>query len=137
MSKIWFPKGADAYDITREEYFSTVWAIRNYDNLQEEARDLLEQSPVNDGQPRGSQKSDPTAQAAERRERVTRQIKHIEDALRIVPAEYRAVLIENVARQVPLYKAAPKAYIADTTLQYWRVRFICEVAMNRRNEGRS
>ncbi len=134
MSKIWFPKGARDYDITREQYFSAVWFIRDYDNMLEEAQDLLDQSPVQDGQPKGNTTSDPTAAAAERRENITRRIKCIEDALKVVPEEFRAILIENVAHQVPLYKCAPEAYLSDSGLQHWRVRFICEVALNR--EGR-
>lgn len=138
LSRIWYPKGAEEMNITREQYFSTIWFIRDYENMKAEAEDLLDQSPVNDGQPRGSGTSDPTAQAAERRERVLRSIKCIEDAFAIVPEEYRAVLYENIVHQRPLYQVAPKAYIADTTLQYWRVVFVAEVARNReRNEWRS
>lgn len=134
MSRIWYPKGAEEMNITREQYFATIWFIRDLPNMKREARDLLDQSPINDGQPRGSQTSDPTAAAAERRESVLRNIKCIEDAFNVVPEEYRGVLYENVVKQRPLYKVAPKAHIADTTLQYWRVVFIVEVAHNRERD---
>lgn len=134
--RIWYPKGAEEMNITREQYFSTIWFIRDLPNMKREARDLLDQSPINDGQPRGSQTSDPTAAAAERRENVLRNIKCIEDAFQVVPEEYRGVLYENVVKQRPLYQVAPKAHIADTTLQYWRVVFIVEVANNRERNRR-
>ena len=138
MGDIWYPTRAEESGVTREQYFSAIWFIRDYDNMVREAQDLLDQSPIHDGQPRGTHTSDPTAEAAERRERVLRDIKCIEDAFAVVPEEYRGVLYENIVHQRPLYQVAPKAYIADTTLQYWRVVFVAEVARNReRNEWRS
>lgn len=149
MSRIWYPKNAEDMNITREAYFSTIWFIRDYDNMKEEAEDLLDQSPSNDGQPRGNDTSDPTAQAAERRERVLRDIKCIEDAFKTVPEYFRKPLYENLVHQVPEYKLSinpndirkkhPEAInSAASAIQYWRVMFVCEVARNRaRMEWRS
>lgn len=138
MGKIWYPQDAQDYGLTREQYFATIWFIRDYDNMKEEAQNLLDQSPINDGQPKGNNTSDPTAAAAERRERVLRNIKCVDDALLTVPEEYRRAVFRNVAYQVPNYKLAPTALISDTALRYWRVKFIFEVARNReRAEWRS
>lgn len=128
MSKIYYPNGID---IPREIYISTIWFIRYYDQMREEAESLLTSSPVMDGQPRGTKTGDPVAAAAERRERVLRDIKTIEDALGTVPEEYRKAVLDNVARQVPMYKLSPKTYVSESGLQYWRVRFIANVAVNR------
>lgn len=149
MGRIWYPKAAEDVNISREHYFSTIWFIRDYDNMKREAEDLLDQSPVNDGQPRGSGTSDPTAAAAERRERVLRDIKCIEDAFAVVPEYFRRALYENLVHQVPEYKLSisktdirdkhkDAVNAAETTLQYWRVVFVVEVARNReRAEWRS
>lgn len=149
MAAIWYPTGAEDCGVTREQYFSAIWFIRDYDNMKREAQDLLDQSPMHDGQPRGTHTSDPTAAAAERRERVLRDIKCIEDAFAIVPDEFRKPLYENLVHRVPEYKLSlnpndirekhPDAiHNAETTIQYWRVRLVVAVIRNReRAEWRS
>lgn len=128
MSKIYYPR---SLDIPRELYFSTIWFIRGYDRMKEEAEELLIMPPRLDGMPKGNGKSDPTYAAAERRASVLKDIKAIEDALEEIPEEYRTAVFENVAHQVPEYKLALTYYSTDSTLQRWRVRFIIGVARNR------
>lgn len=128
MSKIYYPRGLD---IPRELYFSTIWFIRGYDRMKEEAEELLIMPLRLDGMPKGNGKSDPTYAAAERRASVLKDIKAIEDALEEIPEEYRTAVFENVAHQVPEYKLALTYYSTDSTLQRWRVRFIIGVARNR------
>ena len=70
------------------------------DRLKHEADEMIQQAPVMDGQPRGTKTSDPTAAAAIRRERITREIRIIEGALNDIEPEYREAIIENVCRGV-------------------------------------
>lgn len=149
LGDIWYPTRAEESGVTREQYFSAIWFIRDYDNMVREAQDLLDQSPIHDGQPRGTHTSDPTAEAAERRERVLRDIKCIEDAFDIVPDEFKKPLYENLVHRVPEYKLSlnpndirkkhPDAINnAETTIQYWRVKLVVAVIRNReRAEWRS
>lgn len=128
MTKIYYPRGLE---IPREIYYSTIWFIRGYDRMKEEAEELLTMPPRLDGMPKGNNKSDPTYAAAERRASVLKDIKAIEDALAEIPAAYREAVFENVAHQVPEYKLAISYYSTDSTLQRWRVRFVVGVARNR------
>lgn len=73
---------------------------KGYDRLKHEADEMIQQAPVMDGQPRGTKTSDPTAAAAIRRERITREIRIIEGALNDIEPEYREAIVENVCRGV-------------------------------------
>lgn len=73
---------------------------KGYDRLRREADEMIQQAPVMDGQPRGTKTSDPTAAAAIRRERITREIRIIEGALNDIEPEYREAIVENVCRGV-------------------------------------
>lgn len=75
---------------------------KGYDRLKKEADALIVQAPVMDGQPRSTKTGDPVAAAAIRRERITREISIIEGALLDIEPEYRAGIIENVCRGVPM-----------------------------------
>lgn len=76
---------------------------KSYDRLRREADEMIQQAPMMDGQPRGTKTSDPTAAAAIRRERITRELGIIEGALLDIEPEYRAGVVENVCRGVPMY----------------------------------
>lgn len=77
---------------------------KGYDRMRREADELIDQAPVMDGQPRGTKTGDPVAAAAIRRERITREIGIIEGALLDIEPEYRAGVLENVCRGVPMWK---------------------------------
>lgn len=77
---------------------------KGYDRLKKEADALIVQAPVMDGQPRSTKTGDPVAAAAIRRERITREISIIEGALLDIEPEYRAGIIENVCRGVPMWR---------------------------------
>ena len=79
-----------------------LYFAKAYDRLRREADALIEQAPVMDGQPRSTKTGDPVAAAAIRRERITREIRIIEGALLDIEPEYRAGIIENVCRGVPM-----------------------------------
>ena len=77
---------------------------KGYDRLRHEADEMIQQAPVMDGQPRGTKTGDPVAAAAIRRERITHEIGIIEGALLDIEPEYRAGIIENVCRGVPMWR---------------------------------
>ena len=77
---------------------------KSYDRLRHEADEMIAQAPMMDGQPRGTKTSDPTAAAAIRRERITHEIGIIEGALLDIEPEYRAGILDNVCRGVPMWR---------------------------------
>lgn len=77
---------------------------KSYDRLRREADEMIDQAPAMDGQPRGTKTGDPVAAAAIRRERITHEIGIIEGALLDIEPEYRAGIIENVCRGVPMWR---------------------------------
>lgn len=77
---------------------------KGYDRLRHEADEMIAQAPMMDGQPRGTKTSDPTAAAAIRRERITHEIGIIEGALLDIEPEYRAGILDNVCRGVPMWR---------------------------------
>ena len=81
-----------------------LYFAKGYDRMKREADELIDQAPVMDGQPRGTKTGDPVAVAAIRRERITREIGIIEGALLDIEPEYRAGVLENVCRGVPMWK---------------------------------
>lgn len=80
-----------------------LYFAKSYDRLRHEADEMIAQAPMMDGQPRGTKTSDPTAAAAIRRERITHEIGIIEGALLDIEPEYRAGILDNVCRGVPMY----------------------------------
>ena len=77
---------------------------KGYDRLKREADEMIQQAPVMDGQPRGTKTGDPVAAAAIRRERITHEIGIIEGALLDIEPEYRAGILDNVCRGVPMWR---------------------------------
>lgn len=74
-----------------------------YDRLVREADALVVQAPMQDGQPRGTKTGDPVAAAAIRRERIRHEISIIENALLDIEPEFRAGVLDNVCRGVPMH----------------------------------
>ena len=75
-----------------------------YDRLVREADSLVVQAPMQDGQPRGTKTGDPVAAAAIRRERIRHEISIIENALLDIEPEFRAGVLDNVCRGVPMHR---------------------------------
>ena len=111
----------------------TIQLIRNYDRFREQADDLLALGIgiKTDGQPRGTGKSDPTAQTASQREKVLEDLDAIETGLRSIPEEYRAVVWQWVKEGRPLYTIEGSAFASDRTWYEYKRRFITEVARRR------
>lgn len=80
-----------------------LYFVKGYDRMKREADELIAQAPVMDGQPRGTQTGDPVAAAAIRRERIRHELSIIEGALLEIEPEYRAGVLDNVARGRRMY----------------------------------
>lgn len=124
MSRDYQRKLNNKYQLPREVYHLTLWQIRDYDRMKDEAEAILTESlPPPDGQPKGTGTGDEVASKAARREEYIRKTRAVEEALEIVPEEYR----RGVWRNVTEWKAYPKD--ADrSTYGRWKSRFVYETA---------
>ena len=105
-------------------YMKTLYQIRDYHRLKEEAQAILEESPSPaDGQPRGSNIGDPVVSKASKREKYLRVIGIIENARDEIPIEYRHGVWASV-----MYREAFPVDAARTTYSRWKSRFIYRVA---------
>lgn len=124
MSRDYQRKLNNKYRLPREVYHLTLWQIRDYDRMKDEADAILEESPPPpDGQPKGQKQGDETASKAARREEYLRKTKAIEDALELVPPEYR----RGVWKSVVYYDPFP-IDAARSTYAMWKSRFVYECA---------
>lgn len=84
--------------ISKNRYIELLHFCRQYPEWKIEANSLLGLRAVNqDGQPRGTGKSDPVASAAERRESLTRKIDLVDEcAKKIKNGQWYAAIIQNV-----------------------------------------
>lgn len=116
------------YWLPRELYMMTLYLIRDYDRLRYEYEAQADRSPPpRDGQPRGTGTVDPTERAvlcmmSSRFDK----LRAIEQAMLILPDEYRQAVFENVCHREP-YPIQGASY---ATWRRWRQRYIYQVAKN-------
>jgi len=107
-------------------YRRVIALIRDYDRLKDEYHEVLHsggQRP--DGQPRGTQVSNPTERKAIRMALISSELKAVEQAIVVIPHEYRNGVQDNVTYQVRYPDDAdPRTY------RRWKQRFIYSVAAN-------
>lgn len=117
-------KRGNKYILPRDIYHQTLWMIRGYNRMVEEAKAILEESSNTlDGQPKSTKISDPVYMKALRREENMVKIKIIESELEKVPEEYRTGVWNNVQ----FGKGFPNN--ADrTTYSRHKSKFLYEVA---------
>lgn len=105
-------------------YMQTVYQIRDYHRLKEEADAILNESPPPpDGQPHGSSKKGEVERKAMRREKILQTVRVIDDAKEQIPEEYRKGVWENV-----MYRAAFPDDAHRNTYGLHKSRFIYTVA---------
>ena len=127
MSKDYVPKYLEMRtDLAR----LTIRFIRSYDQFKEAADDLLALGVgiQENGQPRGQDHGDPTAQTAIQRERLLAEIRAIDKGIESVPEEYRQVVWEWVKEGKPLYTIDGSLYASDRTWYEYKRRFVTTVA---------
>lgn len=118
--------------LPRDVYNRVLWLVRGYDRIKEEADSLLTQDGAKtDGEPRTGGPGDPTVQAAIRRERLMDDVRAIDNALHLIPEEYREIVFKSIKDMRPMRTFPGYDYAAERTWKRWRRRFLREVARNK------
>ena len=131
LSDYWQKSEKKDYHLPRDIYHRVLWLVRGYDRTKEELESLILPQGKTDGESRATGPSDPTVQAAIRRERLLDDFQAVEDARLMVPEEYRDVVFKNV-KDIRPFKTFPEFdYAHEQTWKNWRGRFLREVARNK------
>lgn len=90
------------YILPSAVYHQTLWTIRDYYRIRQEADDILtEASAQLDGMPKGNRNVDVVTKKAIRRENLLAKITAIEGALLEIPFEYRKPIWNNIMYGTP------------------------------------
>ena len=112
------------YILPRELYNQTIWQIRDYHRLKDQAEAILESSPEpSDGQPKGNGTGNTVESKAIRRERLLCTIRIIEESKASIPIEYREGIWNNVLFRQPFPEDADRS-----TYGRHKSKFVYEVA---------
>lgn len=119
-----YQRRSTKYILPGNLYMQTIYLIRDYHRMKEEAEAILEESPAPpDGQPRGTARPNPVEQKAMRREKYLSIIRIIREAKQLVPKEYRRGVWMNVMYAEPFPLDAGRA-----TYGRYKSQFVYEVA---------
>ena len=111
------------YHLRHNVYMQTLYIIRDYKNIQAKASAIILEQASQDGQPKGNGVGQPTEPKAIRRECLMEKLNAMDEAIQIIPEEYRKGILQNIINR--------KSYPDDasaSTYSRWRQRFIFEVA---------
>lgn len=112
------------YKLPYETYKRVMWTIRDSYRQKQEYEAILEAYPNPfDGQPRGTDKADPTGQKAIKLAEIDALWDVIITALDIVPAEYRKGIMQFILFRVPFPRDAH-----PDTYKRWKQRYIYSLA---------
>lgn len=112
------------YILPQGIYLSTLWIIRDYSRMKESIEDSILTSPSNDGMPKGTNVSDPTARKAmDLSDVVMKRIRAIEEARNDIPEEYMHGVWNNVQYRMPFPMDA-----ARETYSRYKSKYIYKVA---------
>ncbi len=112
------------YILPRNLYMATLYQIRDYYRMKQEAEAALTASPEPpDGQPRGTAIGNTVESAAIRREKYVLMVKIVDEALEEIPEEYRRGVWRNIMNGEPYPDDASR-----NTYGNHKSRFIYEVA---------
>ncbi|WP_456095506.1 hypothetical protein [Peptostreptococcus sp.] len=112
------------YYLPKSVYHRTLWVIRDYERMKEEAESLVEISGVNtDGMPRGNEASDQVSRMVIKRCDLLKDVKVIDMALELIPEEYRAGVWNNIQ-----YNKSYPTYAGARTFARYKAIFIHSVA---------
>lgn len=119
-------KRDNPYQLPHNVYMQCLYAVRDYDRLRKEMEDILYAAPgTPDGMPRGSETSDQTGDKAVKREALRRRCETIEQALMLIPVEYRRGVLNGTMYGCFPDDANPETY------RRWRRRFLYQIAKNK------
>lgn len=121
------PTRNNPYYLPKTLYKRVLSTVRDYDRMRREYLELLHSSgrPA-DGQPRGNEPGNPTADRVQRLDKLWGELHAIEQALMVVPEEYRMAVLDKVR-----YDRWPTDKPVGKNLPgYWKSRFLFRVAKN-------
>lgn len=110
------------YILPRPVYHKTLWTIRDYYRMKEEADDIL-YSSGRPGQRNGSGISDPVAAKAIKRDKFLRITKAIDEVKTQIPEEYQRGVWDSI-----LYGSRYPLNADRTTYGRWKSWFVFHVA---------
>lgn len=121
------PTKNNPYFLPRTLYKRMVHLVRDYERLKIEYHDILHEIPSAQisEQSHRTYTSDPTARKAMRLTVVSSDIKAVEQALVIIPPEYRDGIFNNIA-----YETRYPDNASTSTYRYWKPQFLYHVAKN-------
>lgn len=102
IAKIYQPKKNNPYILPNEVYIQVIYLVRDYERLKEEYHEIVGQSPEpSDGQPRGSNLTDPTAKGGMLLATIANKLEAVEQSYIAVPEEYREGIMQNIVSYIP------------------------------------
>ena len=114
------------YILPRAVYNQTIWIIRDYTRMTQEAAAIMTASPAPpDGQPRGTVSTDDTASRAVKRALYLDRIRSIDRAFETIPPEYRRGVWASIQTGDPYPQDA-----ARETYSRMKSKFILQAALN-------
>jgi len=117
-------KKNNKYILPSAVYHQTIWTIRDYYRMKEEADAILtESSAALDGMPHGNNTPDIVFRKAVRREKIITKITAIDTALSDIPDEYQKPIWKNI-----LYGTPFPIYADRSTYGRNKAKFIANVA---------
>lgn len=117
-------KKNNKYILPSAVYHQTIWTIRDYYRMKQEANDILTESSAEyDGMPHGKKTVDIVAKKAMKRESLLAKTTAIEAALADIPAEYQKPVWKNI-----LYGTPYPAHADRSTYGRNKARFVAGVA---------
>ena len=122
-----YRKTQDRYWLPYSTYALAISLVRDYDRQRSLIQDILRETAVHDGQPRGNSVSDPTAGIAQRIDALSDNVRAIDRALQELPEEYRRAVLNSVRYGGWDNRECPTGHNTRTR---WRRRFLWHVAHN-------
>jgi len=112
------------YLLPHKLYMRVLYIIKDYDRLKDEYRAIVDFSlPELAGMPGSSETANPTEDKAIKAAAISDELHAIEQALMMVPPEYRQGLMNNIKYRTPY------PYTAHyNTWRYWRYKYTWNVA---------
>ena len=121
------PHKHNPYWLRPKLYRRVIALVQDYDGMRQERVNIIHDTPVPDGMPRGSAVSDPTANKAMRLIELDKDIGAVERALNAILPEYRKSVFDLVITgRVPI-----DTYAHRTTIWRWKAKFLYSVAQNK------
>ena len=113
------------YILPRDEWHRTLWTIRGYYRIKEEAEAVITGSGQSDGMTRGTDISDPTAKKAINLERDLAIINLIETEKSLMPEPYQTAVWNNIQHGMPY---PLDAGAVRETFSRWKSKYVFRIA---------